>query len=319
MTVFATYTPNPTIDVWGEVERLFPTEKMRSTGVRHDPGGGGINVARMLHELGSAVVAVHWAGGATRALFEALLARSGVPSLTVPVGGDTRICQILRERATGHEYRVVPDGPQATQAACEAGLAALAQVATDWFVVSGSLPPGAPIDHYARVADLARTRGVGLAVDCAGAPLQAVLASGPVDIVKVSRSELAHLAARPLASDAAVEEAALSILRTTQVARILVSLGPDGALLADAGGLHRVATPPAAVVSTVGAGDSFLAGFLHALARGGDATSSLAMAVAVGTAACLRPGTQLATRADAERLRGEMRTQGETSYERHLH
>ncbi|MCZ8100580.1 MAG: 1-phosphofructokinase family hexose kinase [Burkholderiales bacterium] len=307
MTAFATYTPNPTIDVWGEVERIYPTEKMRSTGVRHDPGGGGINVARMLHELGSSVVAVHWSGGATRSLFEALLERSGLPARPVPIAGDTRICQILRERETGHEFRVVPDGPQATQAACDAGLAVLADVPADWIVASGSLPPGAPVDHYARVAELARRRGCRFAIDCAGAPIRAVLASGSVDIVKVSRSELAHLVARPLETAAAVDDAALAVLRTTQVARILVSLGPDGALLADSAGLHRVATPPATVVSTVGAGDSFLAGFLHALARGEEPASALAIAVAVGTAACLRPGTQLAERADVERLRQEMR------------
>jgi 6-phosphofructokinase 2 len=307
MTAFATYTPNPTIDVWGEVERIYPTEKMRSTGVRHDPGGGGINVARMLHELGSSVVAVHWSGGATRSLFEALLERSGLPARPVPIAGDTRICQILRELETGHEFRVVPDGPQATQAVCDAGLAVLADVPADWIVASGSLPPGAPVDHYARVAELARRRGCRFALDCAGAPIRAVLASGSVDIVKVSRSELAHLVARPLETAAAVDDAALAVLRTTQVARILVSLGPDGALLADSAGLHRVATPPATVVSTVGAGDSFLAGFLHALARGEEPTSALAMAVAVGTAACLRPGTQLAARADVERLRQAMR------------
>lgn len=298
-----TYTPNPAIDAWSSCEVVLSTEKTRVGTMRYDPGGGGINVARVLRALGTQVQAVYLAGGITGPVFDGLLQREALPCVRIPIAGDTRISSVVLERSTGREYRFVAEGPIVSDAEGRLALDVLARSPCRWIVASGSLPRGIGHDHYAKVAAIASARGVGFALDTSGDALAAAVAAGGVTLLKVSRQELASLSGHDLAGRQAIVEAASALVRHG-IGDVLVSLGADGALLVGAEGVTECPAIPVKVVGTVGAGDSFLGGFLHAVHRGVPAAGALKLAVAAGSAACLHPGTQLALHHDIRSLIG---------------
>ena len=284
-----TLTLNPSIDVSSETDTVEPTRKVRTCNERIDPGGGGINVARVLQRLGLEVEAVFLAGGATGGSLDALLARAGLARRRVAIADDTRTSLTIRERSTGAEYRFVPEGPAIAADELEACLAALAAAASDYLVASGSLPPGVPDGFYATVGERARAQGARLVLDTSGAELRAALAAGGIFLVKASGEELDPTAAH-------------TIVRAGQAEQVAITLGPDGALLVNREGAFFVPAVTTEPVSTVGAGDSFLAGMTFALATGLAPPEALRVAAAAGAAATLSPGTDLAYPGDVWRL-----------------
>ena len=190
-------TLNPAVDLGCTAEHVTTTHKIRTFDEHIDPGGGGINVARVLHSLRADVLAVIVAGGVTGALIEELLTEAGVPHRTVHCHGRSRISYTVFDRATKEEYRFVPLGPTAERHDWTEVLDLLEAVECDWLVASGSLEPGMPADLYATIAKLARRRGIRIALDTSGAPLRAALDVG-VDLVKPSLSELESYAKRAL-------------------------------------------------------------------------------------------------------------------------
>jgi len=295
-----TLTLNPALDLASEAERVEPVHKIRTTGDHVDPGGGGINVARVVHALGGETLAVIASGGVTGRYIEALLEEAGVPCCAVPIAERTRISLTVLDRATGLDWRFVPQGPALTEAEWRAMLAAVEAEPGAWLVASGSLPRGAPADAYAEVARLAARRGMRFALDSSGPALAAAMAQG-VDLVKPSLRELESLAGRPLRAAGEPEAAARALIRAGSARMVAVTLGEGGALLATAGGVLRATAPPERVHSAVGAGDSFLAAMVLTLARGGTPAAALAWAVAAGGAAVSGVGTARIERADVER------------------
>lgn len=297
-----TLTLNPAIDGSSETPQVRPTIKLRTSGERFDPGGGGINVARVLERLGTPAEAICLGGGVTGPLLGGLLARVGLRHRLVPIAGDTRISMVVRERGTGAEYRFVPEGPLVSEAECAGVLDLVRGLSCDWLVLSGSLPRGAPDDFYARIVDEARQRGLRVALDTSGAALRAALARGGLDLVKPSLDELEQALGLSLA-DPAVLAAQASALVARGAARIVaVSRGSEGALLAWPGGVLDLPAIPVVAQSTVGAGDSFVAGMVHALASGRSEPDAFRLGIAAGTAAVLTPGTELCHREDVARL-----------------
>jgi 1-phosphofructokinase len=159
----------------------------------------------------------------------------------------------------------------------------------DWIVLCGSLPQGADQDIYAGMVTRIRDRGVRAAVDTSGPALARVVAAGP-DLIKPNAEELAEAVGRPLRTRAEVIEAARQ-LQAAGARRVLVSLGGAGALLVDEDGVHVGTSVALTPRSTVGAGDSFLAGYLSAEGAGG--RLALATALSWGAAAVQLPGTQM--------------------------
>ena len=307
MSAIITYTANPAIDVWAQCDTVVPTEKTRVRDVRYDAGGGGINVARVLTALGAQAVPVYLAGGATGPLFEALLKRTISQGEAIAIAGDTRLSEVIYERSTGHELRFVAEGPvvseeEAISVRDHVGRLLAKAKKGDWFVASGSLPRGLPARHYLDLAAMAHARGLFFALDCSGEALRTCCREGRIDLLKLSRSELGEITHHPLTDRSSVETAALGLVAGGRIARVLVSLGPDGALLADQTGLTFAPAIPIEVKSTVGAGDSFLGGFLYGLTQGASPAQALATAIKAGSAACLNPGTQLVDREQFERL-----------------
>jgi 6-phosphofructokinase 2 len=301
MKPIVTLTLNPTIDSASEAERVRPTHKTRTWNERYYPGGGGINVARVIAALGGAAFPVYLAGGPTGALLADLLRAEDFVSAVVPVAGNTRISHAVFERSTGFEYRFVAEGPEVTRAEWLRCLTAVHGLDFDWLVASGSLPRGMPVEAYAELAEIAAARGAHFVLDTSGPALAAAVAAGGIHLLKPSVGELAGLVGRPLETLAEQEAAAREVV-AGGVGIVALTMGHHGALLADAGGTLLLRPPAVEAKSTTGAGDSFLAAMVHALAGGRPVADAFRRGVAAGTAAVLTPGTELCDPADVSRL-----------------
>ncbi|MFP5019380.1 1-phosphofructokinase [Pseudonocardia phyllosphaerae] len=292
--MFLTVTPNPSLDRTAELPRLVRGAVLRAEGVRSDPGGKGVNVARALAAAGHHAVALLPAGGAAGARLTALLARTGTVPETVPIAGSIRMNLSLVE-PDGVTTKINESGPvlSADEAEALAARAEALAAGADRLVCSGSLPGGVGDGFHAALVRRCRRPGLLIAVDTAGMPLHRAVGAAP-DLVKPNLSELAELAGRPLRSIGDVLVAARE-LRARGTGAVLITLGAGGAVLVDRSGEYHARTRPVTVRSTVGAGDSALAGFL---AAGGEGPDALRQAVAYGAAACRLPGSAMPGPAD---------------------
>lgn len=308
MNRIATLTMNPAIDISYEVERVFHTHKIRAQEEKYAPGGGGINVARVIARLGGTARCHYLSGGATGAALDGLLDLHQLVRTRIPIAGQTRVATAVLERETGKEYRFTPAGPEVSEAEWQGALDSLREVQCDTFVASGSLPRGVPADFYARAAAILRERGIAVVLDSSGEALRQGLAGGNVMLVKPSQGELQQLLGRTLAGPAEIAQAASAIVASGQARIVTVTMGHEGAVLAHGGETLYLPALPIVAQSAVGAGDSFVAGMVHALGRGWPPAEAFRYAMAAGSAAVLSPGTGLAHPEDIERLFVQMRT-----------
>jgi 1-phosphofructokinase len=302
--VIVTVTPNPSVD---RTLRLRVVERGAVNRVEQatsEAGGKGINVSRALATMGIETVAVAPASVATRALLDDLLGCS-IRLRTVPIDGDIRVNLSLVE-PDGTVTKVNEPGPALDEASAERLLedvadAVLEILAADgvseikgaerderspWLVGSGSLPPGLGDGFYARLADR-MPDGVQVAVDADRGALRSV-AGRPIALLKPNHAELEELIGRDLPTFGDVADAAASLV-ADGAERVLVSLGRDGALLADGDAVTHAEAAIDDVANTVGAGDALLAGYLAA--SGSD--DALATAVSWSVAACRADGTRM--------------------------
>lgn len=301
MTAILTITLNPTVDIFGEADLVRPVRKIRTLNERRDPGGGGVNVARVITAMGGQVEAMFLAGGATGMLLDTLLGREGVHRRMTPAAADTRIAFTVFERASGLDYRFVPTGFTATEAELRPCIDAVEAHRGHYVVASGSLPDGAPPDIYARMANIAADRGARFVLDSSGDGLRVTLEKARVFLVKPSIGELEQLAGRKLDEDG-VRAAASELVSGGGAEIVAVTMGREGALLASAAGMLRVSAPHVAARSAVGAGDSFLGAMVWALANDWALESAFRLGIASGAAAVMTPGTQLCRREDVLNL-----------------
>lgn len=306
MQTVVTLTLNPAIDGSCDASRVRPTHKIRTTNTRYDPGGGGINVARVVQRLGGQVRAIYLAGGATGGVLDSLLDRDGIARHRIDIAGHTRIGQAVHELETGLEYRFVPDGPEVSEPEWRACLDAMAGTTCDYLVLSGSLPRGVPVDFYARLAAQSGT-GRRIVLDTSGPALRRSLEGGGIFLVKPSRGELEQYAGRGLHDDDSLLEVARGIVRSGQAEHIAVTLGYRGAILVSSGGEMRISAIEVEVRSAVGAGDSFVGAAVFALASGQGIEEAFRLGVAAGTAAVMTPGTGLCQPEDIEAVRRQLK------------
>lgn len=307
MKPIVTLTLNPAIDGAAEAERVVPTHKIRTSTETYDPGGGGINVTRVVKELGGESIAVYLAGGATGGVLDELLGSRGIARRRIPIAGNTRVSHLVFERSTGLEYRFIAEGPEVSERECQKTLQALEDLDWDWLVASGSLPRGVPTDFYCAVADLVAARKGHLALDTSGEPLRLALEHGGLALVKPSHGEFEKLVGQKLGTTAEIMGAAAAMVAEGKVEMIAITLGEEGAVLATRQGTTFLPAPKVEALSTSGAGDSFVAGMVHALAIGWRADDAFRLGTACGTAAVLSKGTQLCRRIDVDRIYGEIR------------
>jgi len=296
-----TLTVNPALDLAAEAASVRPVHKIRTFGEHYDAGGGGINVARVVHALGGDTLALFAAGGATGRMIEEMLSEAGVPWQCVPVAGTTRISLTVREQESGLEYRFVPQGPAFNVADGDRILATLAGLEAKWVVASGSLPPGLATDFYARAAHIASARGARFALDTSGAALKASLGQG-IDLLKLSLGELESIAGQEVRAPEVQALQAQGMVRAGRARMIALTLGRDGALLATADRVMRAPAIPVTEHSTVGAGDSFLAGLILGLVQGQTGRDALRLALAAAAAAVASEGTARISRSKVDTL-----------------
>lgn len=307
MTDIVTLTMNPALDLATEVERLEAAHKMRCDHPIWHPGGGGINVARVLHRLGLDVMAMFPVGGSTGQRVCRLLAQEGVRSLCLPIEKETRESFHVTERASGREYRFVLPGPTLSESDWRQVLDRLQglQPRPGCLVASGSLPPGVPDDFLGQLVRWAREAGVQVALDSSGEPLRLALAKG-VWLVKPSLRELQELTGLPLDGLSQQVAAARELVTRGQAQLVALSLGGDGAVLVSAEGAWQAPSLKVQVAGTVGAGDSFLAGMLASLRRGEAPALALRHAMAAAASALTTAGTTLSQPEQIEALQQQV-------------
>lgn len=302
-----TLTLNPCIDVSASADQVVPDRKLRCGVPIHEPGGGGINVARAIRKLGGEALAVFPAGGAAGQLLRALLAAEGVPQRPIPIAGWTRESLNVDETSTGRQFRFVLPGPELTAAEQEACFAELSTLRPfpECLVASGSLPPGVPADALTRVARLAREKGSRLFLDTSGDAARAALAEG-VFLFKPSLREFQHLSSLSDTEESHLVAECRRWIESGRCQVVVLSLGAAGVLFVAEGIAERLPSPTVPVRSTVGAGDSMLAGIVLRLQRGSPLREAVLFGIASGAAAVMNPGTELCHREDAERLFARM-------------
>lgn len=303
MQNIVTITLNPAIDKSAVVDQIVPEHKLRCRHVKREPGGGGINVSRALQKLGAKSVAMFSSGGATGLLLQDLLRNEGIVPQPVEVGNWTRENFIVVESSTNHQFRFGMPGPELTVQEAEAFLMALEklQPKPDLVVGSGSLPPGLPADFYARLAQKTKKLGARFVLDTSGESLQQAAKEG-VFLLKPNLGELSKLAGVDSIHAEEVEEFARQVLAQGPSEVVVVSMGPAGAMLVTKGEAVHVSAPPVHKLSTVGAGDSMVAGMVYSLVQGRSLRETVQFGVACGSAATMNPGTELFKKADVECL-----------------
>jgi len=307
MTAIITVTLNPAVDLSTTVERIVPVHKLRGTSLRRDPGGGGINVARVVTRLGGDVRAIYPAGGAMGELLCQLLDAEGIASQIVPIAGETREDFFVHETATAQQYRFILPGPRLAGDewnACLAAVSAL-QPFPRFVVASGSLPAGVPDDFYAQLFRIAKQRGATTILDTSGAPLAAAVAEG-VDMIKPNLREMHELCGGPEEGPAAWEAAARALVEKGLAKTVALTMGHRGAALVTQETILRAKPLAIAPQSAVGAGDSFLGALVFGLAAGQSLSQCFRQGVAAGAAALIHPGTDLCRPDDVARLAAEV-------------
>ncbi|MBZ5741063.1 1-phosphofructokinase family hexose kinase [Nocardioides mangrovi] len=294
-----TLTANPshdrTVELGGPLER---GAVIRAESVTSQAGGKGVNIARASVAAGVPSVAVLPAHGDDPFVIELLAA--GIDCRPVPHDGTLRVNITITE-PDGTTTKLNSPGPHLGEAVLrDLGDALRRRTAgADWTVLAGSLPPGVHPEWYAELAVMLRDAGGRVAVDTSDAPLQALVAALPAaapDLMKPNGAELASFTGADPDVLEADPEAAAEAARTLVdqgVGAVLATLGPHGAVLVTTGGAWHAAPPPTTVVSTVGAGDSSLFGYLLGDLRGLPPARRLALAVAYGSAAAGLPGTTI--------------------------
>ena len=299
--MIVTLTPNPSIDrtvtLAGELQR---GAVLRAESVTSQGGGKGVNISRAAVAAGVRTIAVLPAE--TDDPFVLDLLRDGIDCRPEKPAGAVRVNLTLTE-PDGTTTKVNTPGALVERSDLDRLAAAVTHRARQagWVVLAGSLPPGAPDGWYADLVGALRDTGASVAVDTSGAPLVA-LAAGLEDaaptLMKPNGEELASLTggdADAIEADPHAAAEAARVLVDRGVAAVLATLGGTGAVLVTADGAWHATPPPTTVVSTVGAGDSSLFGYLLGDLRGAGPAERLRLAVAYGSAAAGLPGTTIPT------------------------
>ena len=306
MTDILTLTMNPALDVLTTIDKVSDTHKMRCGSVLKHPGGGGVNVARVLHRLGTKCVAVYLAGGVTGERHHQLMNAEKVRCHVIPIAQETRESFSAHELSTGRDYRFVLPGPEIAMNEYETCFNYIAQhLPQQFLVISGGLAPGVPIDFYARLVKLAKQNGLRVVLDANGPALTAALEIG-VTLFKPSLRELRELTGLALNDEASWKDAAQQIIQSGKAEIVALSLGEDGALVASANEVWRAHSLKVDVQTTIGAGDSFVGGMVWSLAKGDPLLRAFQYGMAAGAAALLSPGTALCQAQDVHRLLPEL-------------
>jgi len=289
-----TITPNPAVDKSASVDGIQPEKKLHCTLPLFQAGGGGINVARVLNRLGAKVTAAFPCGGYTGELLKDLLTAEKVQTMPIASENWVRENLAVTDSYTNRQYRFGMPGGKLRSAEWKNLLNVITKLepSPNIIVGSGSLPPGVPIDFYAQLAKISKLKEIKFILDTNDQALQSALEEG-VFMIKPNLRELAILSGKDALEGSEPEVFARSLVLTGKAQIVVVSMGAHGALLvSDTLTLHA-APPPVHRISTIGAGDSMVAGMTHKILQQKPYSEVLQFGVACGTAATLSKGTGL--------------------------
>ncbi|MDO5648561.1 1-phosphofructokinase family hexose kinase [Paracoccus sp. (in: a-proteobacteria)] len=291
-----TVTLNPALDLSTATDEVRPELKLRCDKPVVDPGGGGINVSRAIKIMGGESTALVALGGATGARMADMLRADGLSLVRINAPGETRQSLAVTDRATGKQFRFVLPGPEWHKAHVSDMMAAIAEQARagGWVVVSGSNPPGVAPGFEQMLTVRLKDGRAKLVVDTSGEALRALAGSStPVDVLRMDSHEAEDLAGRPLPLRSDSAAFAAGLVRDGAAKSVIVARGADGSVIAGPDGAWFAAAAKNTVVSAVGAGDSFVAGFVLAMARDWPVQDALALGAAAASAAVETPATEL--------------------------
>jgi 6-phosphofructokinase 2 len=299
-----TLTLNPALDVATSTPMVQPGPKLRCAAPRIDPGGGGLNVSRAIRVLGGKSLAIAALGGATGTQMEALLKAEEIDLRLLPAPGETRQSLAVTDEATGEQYRFVMPGPTwSDKSVMQAMIAIEMAVPSDSIlVISGSQPVGI---HDAFITELAKLLAgkARIVADTSGGPLKRMsVDKAGVSVLRMDAEEAETLAGARLESREDSADFATTLVSMGAADLVIMARGAEGSVMASANDRWFCEAAKVPVKSKVGAGDSFVAGFVLAMARGIEPPVALASGMAAASAAVMTPATELCRRADAEAL-----------------
>lgn len=298
-----TITVNPALDKSTTVARIVADQKLQCNSPRYDPGGGGVNVARVIKRLGGESSAIFQSSGSAGIMIEQLLEKEEVNCIPYPTKEWTRENLVVTDESTGQQYRFGMPGPNYTSQEQKTIFSILEALTAppDYLVISGRLAPGLPADFYGEICKWASKKNIKVALDSSGNPLKIAVEKG-VFLVKPNLKELAELAGSDSINNEEQEQLAKRLVDNGNAKIVVVSLGPRGAMMVSPKGIDYAAPPTVMSKSTVGAGDSMVAGIMWALYNHFSQADVLRYGVACGTATTMNEGTELCLQKDVEDL-----------------
>lgn len=303
-------TLNPALDKSAAVDTLTPDRKLRCFDAQTDAGGGGINVSKGIKKLGGESIAVFPKAGFNGKIIEGLLNTAGITTKCLEVEGETRENFSITESRSNAQYRFTMPGAKLSVSEADACLELVAAEKPEWVIASGSLPPGLPETYYETLAVFCQEIGARLILDTSGPPLEAAASKG-LFLLKPNLGELSSLVGVEKLEMNRVDDAAMEIIGRGKCTMVVVSMGAQGALLATKEGFEHIPAPIVHKKTTVGAGDSMVAGMVWALASGQSYREAVQMGVSCGSAATMRHGTELFAPEDVWPLLDWIKTYGE--------
>jgi 6-phosphofructokinase 2 len=298
-----TLTINPALDKSANVERIVPEQKLRCDAPNFEAGGGGINVAKAIHRLGGNPTAVFTIGGPTGQRLHKLVKSEGVETLVIETKQWTRENFHVLETSTGFQYRFGVPGTEMMPTEVRTILETIEEFdpKPSYIIASGSLPPGVPKDFYGQVAKIAHKQGARFIADTSGEALRHAAEAG-VYLLKPNIAELSEMVGVDALEMDDVDDAARALIIRGQCEVVVVSMGAMGAMLVTEDQIEHIPAPPVTKKSTVGAGDSMVAGIVWTLSQGKSLREAVRMGVACGSAATMNSGSELFRMHDVKRL-----------------
>jgi len=297
-----TITFSPSVDKSIVAPFMIPERKIRCESSKSEPGGGGINVARAIKNLGGEALAIFPSGGHTGSLLEHLMAKEHINHIAIKTLKETREDIMVVDNATKSQYRFIMPGAALGEVEWKTCLKKLEEIENLQYVVaSGSLPEGVPQNIYAQIAKMLKGKKGKFIVDTSGEPLKHAMEEN-LFLIKPNINELGLIAGKKTITPTEVEEIAREILSKGHCENMVVSMGASGALLISKGFSEWISPPTVESQSTVGAGDSLVAGIVYYLSIGKTLYEAVRYGVAAGTAATLNQGTELCKLSDTNRI-----------------
>lgn len=298
-----TLTINPALDKNTSVAGVLPFKKLRCQVPIFEPGGGGINVSRAIKNLGGSSIAIYLSGGPTGEHMKGLLAQEGIAQKSIAIQEWTRENLAVTDTTNEQQFRFGMPGPWVQDTEWQKVLSDLPLLLRggDYLVASGSLSLNIPVDFYARVAKIALDKKALMILDTSGEALE-IGAKAGVFLLKPNLGELSSLCGVSTITTQNLKSLTSKFLKEHNCTVMVVSMGAKGAMLVTSEEIEHIMAPTVHHVSSIGAGDSMVAGMLLRLVEGDSFSEMAKYGVACGTAATMTPGTQLCQKEDVERL-----------------